>query len=50
MPKERTCQELEEKANEIGHALISELEHLNISYDKRTNHGETQGAFLSEYL
>lgn len=50
MPKERTCQELEKKANEIGHALISELEHLNISYDKRTNHGETQGAFLSQYL
>ena len=50
MPRARTCTELEKKANGIGQALISELGELNIQYDKRTNHGETQGAFLFEYL
>lgn len=50
MPHENTCTILEKKANAIGHAFISELGKLNRDYDRRTNHGETQGAFLSEYL
>jgi predicted secreted Zn-dependent protease len=50
MPHEKTCELLERKANAIGHAFISELDDLNENYDTSTNHGETQGAFLFEYL
>ncbi len=50
MPSESTCSELEKKANAIGSGLVSELDDLNKGYDKRTNHGETQGASIFSYL
>jgi predicted secreted Zn-dependent protease len=50
IPSQSTCKGLEKKANSIGHTLISELDKQNKAYDKRTNHGETQGASLFRYL
>lgn len=50
LPTQTSCKVLERKANAIGQRLIAELDALNKQYDKRTNHGETQGAFLFKYL
>ncbi len=45
-----SCDELEMRANEIGYDYIAKLKKLNDNYDKRTNHGESEGASLSTYL
>jgi predicted secreted Zn-dependent protease len=50
MPSKRNCELLEHAANEIGNELIEELDKRNKAYDKRTEHGHTQGASLGEYL
>lgn len=49
MPAYPNCRQLEQKANQIGHGLIAEMDKLNKKYDQDTNHGETEGAFLSSY-
>ena len=44
MPSFSTCDLLEKNANNIVLKSISKLRRLQKDYDKRTNHGETQGA------
>lgn len=44
MPSFSTCDLLEKNANNIVLESISKLGRLQKDYDKRTNHGETQGA------
>lgn len=50
METEPDCDVLEKKANEIGYKLMAELGILNLEYDHRTNHGETEGASIIGYL
>ncbi len=45
-----TCKELEKRANDIGYTQVDKLGLLNKKYDKRTKHGESQGASLFSYL
>lgn len=44
MPSFSTCDLLEKNANNIVLESINKLRRLQKDYDKRTNHGETQGA------
>lgn len=46
----KSCRELEEAANSIGNMFMSELKAETKNYDIRTNHGETQGAWLYQHL
>lgn len=48
--KSANCKKLEKKANNAGNKKIAKLDRLNKNYDKETNHGETQGAWLHPYL
>jgi predicted secreted Zn-dependent protease len=46
LPSEPTCDALRTKANDLGHALmlIKDANQADIDYDRRTQHGATQGA------
>jgi predicted secreted Zn-dependent protease len=43
LPPERTCPGLGEFANNLGRALIKEANQMDLDYDRRTQHGRTQG-------
>ena len=47
MPRKPNCKQLDKQANKIGMRLLDELESQNVEYDKRTNHGESEGAWLT---
>jgi predicted secreted Zn-dependent protease len=46
--KRRSCQELNQAANESGHDLMRKLDAASDAYDARTNHGILQDAVLHE--
>jgi len=46
IPPQPTCKDLDKKANATGKAPKDEARELNKLYDKKTNHGESQGAYL----
>lgn len=48
--KSANCEMLEKKADNAGYKKIAKLDKLNKNYDKETNHGETQGAWLYLHL
>jgi predicted secreted Zn-dependent protease len=50
LPAHVHCESLEIEANNVGHKLMAELKALNKKYDRNTNHGETEGAWLNSYL
>lgn len=50
LPKEKNCKLLEKKANNLGHRLLKRLRQMDRLYDERTNHGETEGAWISSHL
>ncbi len=50
LPKEKNCKLLENNANKLGHRLLIKLRQMDKAYDKRTNHGETEGAWISTHL
>ncbi|XQW86703.1 DUF922 domain-containing Zn-dependent protease [Thalassotalea piscium] len=45
-----SCNQLEKAANALGYKLMAKLNRANKSYDKKTNHGESQQAWLYMYL
>jgi predicted secreted Zn-dependent protease len=44
------CDALERKANTFAEQQIQVLKHRHKDYDERTQHGKTEGTFLSDYL
>lgn len=46
MPRKPNCEQLNNQANKIGMRLLDELDSQNVEYDNRTNHGESEGAWL----
>jgi predicted secreted Zn-dependent protease len=44
------CTVLEKDAKDLAHKLLNKLGLSNTLYDLRTNHGETEGAWIAEYL
>lgn len=50
MGNRNNCTQLEQDANAIGQQFIKQLNKLDIEYDERTKHGETEGASLGIYL
>ena len=50
LPPRRSCKALERAGNQLGQKLIEELSRIDESYDRRTNHGATEGAGLQSYL
>lgn len=47
LPQMRKCKTLESEANRIGNLLMKTGNEVNVEYDRRTEHGATQGARLS---
>jgi predicted secreted Zn-dependent protease len=50
LPAQPDCRILEERANALGNRLIGEHESKDREYDRRTNYGETQGAWIRSHL
>ena len=50
LPAMATCQQLSDLANSTAYALLDQAQPRHDQYDKDTNHGETEGAFLTDYL
>lgn len=50
MGQRNSCAQLEQDANAIGRQFIAQLNKLDNEYDKRTKHGETEGASLGIHL
>ena len=50
MTPRKNCKILESDANELGNKLMKQLTKANRDYDKKTNHGETENAWLSQHL
>jgi len=50
LPEFSTCRLLEDYANQVGNKFIKVLGERHQKYDKRTHHGETEGARLSTYF
>jgi len=50
LPVMATCQQLSDVANSTAYALLDQAQLRHDQYDKDTNHGETEGAFLADYL
>lgn len=44
------CNKLEESANELAYKLMEKLKKASKQYDIKTNHGETQNAWLYQHL
>ena len=44
------CKRLEKDANQLGYDYLTQLNEQSAAYDKKTNHGETQGAWLYQNL
>ncbi|WP_076419191.1 DUF922 domain-containing protein [Colwellia sp. UCD-KL20] len=40
------CETLDKSGNKLAHKLMADLKKANKKYDTRTNHGETQKAWL----
>ncbi|MBT8148783.1 MAG: DUF922 domain-containing protein [Pseudomonadales bacterium] len=49
LPPAKSCSALDERANRMVEQLIAELRDINAAYDRRTKHGETEGASLLSY-
>ena len=50
MGARRDCKRLEDDANQLAYQLIAELNDASELYDEKTNHGETQKAWLYSHL
>lgn len=50
LPIEKSCALLTKNANALGHRLLERLRQMDKSYDQRTNHGETEGAWIYAHL
>lgn len=50
LPAFNGCDVLSNEANSAGHRVLDKLKKRDAEYDKRTRHGETQGASLLLYL
>jgi predicted secreted Zn-dependent protease len=46
LPASATCEEMARAANKAGGELLNKYRNAETSYDRETNHGETQGARL----
>lgn len=46
LPAAADCAALETRANEAGHRLLEDFRAREADYDRRTNHGQSQGAWL----
>ncbi|RXJ68707.1 hypothetical protein CS022_24075 [Veronia nyctiphanis] len=50
MSPRKSFKQLGKEANELGHVILNQLKMENKVYDKRTQHGCTQGGCLGSYL
>ncbi len=50
MKPRKNCKDLKVAANKLAHNLMSDLKALNVKYDKKTNHGETEHAWLYSHM
>ena len=50
LPGYRSCRALQKRVDYIGKTNLQKLDKENKSYDKNTQHGETEGAALESYL
>lgn len=50
LPAQSDCRTLEERANALGKRLLAELRRNDRDYDRRTNYGESQGAWIGSHL
>jgi len=50
VPENRECEKLGKEVNKVAEKLMDELAQKNKEYDRATNHGKTEGAFIEEYL
>ncbi len=50
LPGQKDCGVLEKNANELANYFIQELEHVDKVYDRKTNHGETEGAWIDSHV
>ncbi len=50
MPPQKSCKLVEKLANSLAQQKMAELSKASKLYDKNTNHGETQGAWLYAHL
>ncbi|GGX58605.1 DUF922 domain-containing protein [Saccharospirillum salsuginis] len=48
LPPEASCLELETRANETGYEILRDYRQLEDRYDRETEHGRTQGAWLED--
>ncbi|WP_146171201.1 DUF922 domain-containing Zn-dependent protease [Saccharospirillum sp. MSK14-1] len=46
LPPASNCRALEVDANALGHHILERVREREFDYDRRTNHGETQGAWM----
>lgn len=44
------CTLLSSDANKLGNSILDELRKNNERYDKQTNHGQTEGTWLAEFI
>jgi len=50
LPEFSRCSELETAANRAGNRLISQLQKTDEAYDRDTQHGKIEGAWIESYL
>lgn len=50
IPTQSSCQRLEQTANTLAQQKMTELSKASKKYDRETNHGESQGAWLYSHL
>ena len=50
MPAQSNCKKVEQAANKLAQQKMAELSKASERYDNKTNHGETQGAWLYTHI
>ncbi|NMR25889.1 DUF922 domain-containing Zn-dependent protease [Pseudoalteromonas sp. NEC-BIFX-2020_015] len=50
MRPQRDCKTLSDDANTVAYKIVEQLNKASAAYDVKTNHGETQGAWLHSHL
>lgn len=46
----KSCQRLDETANALGHKIIKKYNKRDKEYDKKTNHGKTEGVDINNFI
>lgn len=50
LPPQKSCKTLEKNANNLGYGILDELAEEHTKYDNKTNHGETEQAWIYQHL